>query len=112
MRIQIQNRLSHGIRIGDDIAGKWRARARLIAWIHQHALGRIENASWSAVQTLRKITRALQVRGHHAFNVDRILLPALFKINKEESLVFDDRSADCEPVLVTQVIRLRSRIEV
>src|SRR5436305_1063032 len=119
MRIQIQNRLTDGIDLvrRDYVIRKgiMRTRCRVLvarARIVDSGLSSIGVAEIGQVgNTLRKVSRTLQVCWNESFQVARILLPDLFEIHKEECLVLNDWPADREAVLIPHMVGLVSRIE-
>src|SRR5437660_1119550 len=54
----------------------------------------------------------LPISGHNTFDIDRILLSALFKIQKEKCLVLLNRTSQRKSILITQMFRLWACVEV
>src|SRR5215468_2223840 len=116
--IQVQDRLPDGINVR-------RARDRIgtLYFVARESIVRTREIgicisragikdAVSIRQTLREISGTLQIRGHDSLDVDGIMLPNFFKINKEERAILDNWSTQCEPILIAQVIRLVSAIEI
>ncbi len=115
-RIQIQNRLADRVDsvCRDNVVHPTnRKSVPWICWTRRGSLvssARIVD-SGGVCWTLREVSGAFRRSGYDSLKVDGVLLTNLFQIDKEESLIPLQRTAESEAILIPYVVGLFAGVE-